>query len=121
MVGDWSVGHAPRTVEGKDMTNLLENMFLIWMASLYWNWKLTLPPKVTLVVTPSPRWSTVPEDARSWQELVTPIIQRCVVGAKIGDGASWNREGYDAMGYLIGEMARRLDTHLDKQRAKERA
>lgn len=53
----------------------------------------------------------------TWEEVVQPFVERFNVAAKFGADAVHNGEGSKAMGELIGDMARRLDSAIIKIRA----
>lgn len=44
-----------------------------------------------------------------WAKIVAPIVAKFEVGAKIGDGVKFNRDGAEALGKLLKDMASRLD------------
>ncbi len=45
----------------------------------------------------------------TWSEIVRPIVTKCEVGAAFGDRVFFTKEGADALGKLIKEMAENLD------------
>lgn len=48
-----------------------------------------------------------------WAGLVAPIVAKCEVAANFGESVTWDREGADALGKLIKEMADKLDYACD--------
>lgn len=44
-----------------------------------------------------------------WSRLVQPIVSKCEVGATFGGNVVFNKDGADALGKLIKEMASKLD------------
>lgn len=51
-----------------------------------------------------------------WGMAVDKIAARCEVAAKFGGDAVFNRDGAEALGKLLREMARILDTEIEARR-----
>lgn len=51
-----------------------------------------------------------------WRRVVQPIIAKCEVGAAFGGRVVFNKDGADALGKLLKEMAEKLDAACQEQR-----
>jgi hypothetical protein len=49
-----------------------------------------------------------------WSDMVKPIVAKCEVGAAFGQRVVFNRDGADALGKLLKEMASKLDEANDR-------
>ncbi len=46
---------------------------------------------------------------QTWTEAVQPIVAKCEVGALFGERVYFTKDGADALGKLLKEMAAKLD------------
>lgn len=44
-----------------------------------------------------------------WAKLVQPIVSKCEVGTMFGERVVFTKDGADALGKLLKEMAQKLD------------
>lgn len=50
-----------------------------------------------------------------WMEIVEPLIARCKVAHMVNGQAVWNAEGALALGKILEDMAKKLDSIIAEQ------
>lgn len=58
--------------------------------------------------------------AAEWTKIAQPIVSKCEVGSAFGECVVFNKEGADALGKLLKQMATKLDFALDSAIVRKR-